>query len=123
MQLQRCKGACIGKEPLALHQARLEAALAALQVKTWPYAGTIGLVEKSGDRTTEVHVVNNWCYLGTAKSDDALWRLLEEAPRRPAFDIDTYKILSKALSQRKLTVRLLSKIEGCTISEHGATQQ
>jgi len=107
-QLQRCKGACTGKEPAVLHQARLEAALAGLHVKTWPYSGAIGLVESNGSNKNEVHLVNNWCYLGTAKSEEALWSLIEQAPTRPSFDVDTYKILSRALRLSLLHVRPLT---------------
>jgi DNA polymerase-3 subunit epsilon len=78
-----------------------------MHVKTWPYRGPIGLIEDSGNGRTDVHLVNNWCYLGTAQSDDQVWHLLEEAPHRPAFDIDTYKILSKALQHKTLKVREL----------------
>ncbi len=105
-QLKRCKGVCCGREQASFHRARLEAALASLHVKTWPYAGPVGLVESDGERT-DVHVVNNWCYLGTARAEDELWALLDEAPGRPAFDIDTYKILTRALARKALTVRPL----------------
>ena len=107
-QLKRCKGVCIGKEDPSFHRARLEAALASLRVKTWPYEGAVGLIEGDGDRT-DVHVVDNWCYLGTARSDDELHSLLEQAPARPAFDIDTYKILNRALFQKQLPIRPLSR--------------
>jgi DNA polymerase-3 subunit epsilon len=99
-QLRRCRGACIGAEPAALHQARLEAALASLKVKAWPYAGPIGLIESSADGRQDIHVVHNWCYLGTARSEDELWRVLSDMPTRPAFDLDTYKILIRALAQK-----------------------
>lgn len=105
-QLKRCKGVCIGKEDPSFHRARLEAALASLRVKTWPYPGAIGLVEEIGTRT-DTHVVDNWCYLGTARSEDELYSLLEHAPARPAFDLDTYKILNRALFQQQLPIRLL----------------
>jgi DNA polymerase-3 subunit epsilon len=106
-QLQRCKGACTGKEAIGLHQARLEAALASLHVKTWPYAGAVGLVEAGAENNNEVHLVNNWCYLGTAKSEEALWSLMETASVRPSFDVDTYKILSRALRLHQVQVRPL----------------
>lgn len=106
-QLKRCKGACIGKEAESFHRARLEAALANLHVKVWPWSGPVGLIEGDGDRT-DIHVVNNWCYLGTARSEDALWSLLEQSPTRPAFDLDTYKILNRALVRKDLRVRPLN---------------
>lgn len=107
-QLKRCKGACCGKEHAALHSARLEAALAKLHVQTWPYAGMVGLVE-TGDSHSDVHVVNNWCYLGSARSEDELRSLVHHAPVRPAFDMDTYKILTRALAKRKLHIRPLQE--------------
>lgn len=106
-QLKRCKGVCIGKEDASFHRARLEGALANLHVKVWPWPGAVGLVEGGGERT-DIHVVNNWCYLGTARSEDALWSLLDQLPSRPAFDLDTYKILSRALTRKDLTIRPLS---------------
>jgi DNA polymerase-3 subunit epsilon len=106
-QLKRCKGVCIGKEAESFHRARLESALANLHVKVWPWPGSVGLVETAGERT-DIHVVNNWCYLGTVRSDDELWTLLEQLPTRPAFDLDTYKILSRALIRKDLTIRPLA---------------
>ena len=109
-QLHQCKGVCVGKEDASFHRARLEAALAKLHVKTWPYAGMVGLIEARDEDDMEVHVVNNWCYLGTARSEADLWSLLEQAPARPAFDIDTYKILSRALARKQLRIRPLQAI-------------
>ena len=107
-QLKRCKGVCVGKEAESFHRVRLEAALAKLRVQVWPYAGAIGLIERSAERT-DVHVVNNWCYLGTAHAEDEVHDLLEQAPSRPAFDLDTYKILQRALTNKQVSVRLLQR--------------
>jgi DNA polymerase-3 subunit epsilon len=107
-QLRRCRGACVGKEPVAQHQERLENALAGLKVKTWPYKGAVGLVETGADGRQDVHVVNNWCCLGTARSEQEIRQLLQEAPARPAFDLDTYKILLRALTQGRVRVRALA---------------
>jgi DNA polymerase-3 subunit epsilon len=107
-QLRRCRGACVNKEPVAQHQERLENALTSLKVKTWPYAGAVGLVETGADGRRDIHVVNNWCCLGTARSEDEVRRLLDEAPARPAFDIDTYRILLRALTTGQVQVRMLS---------------
>lgn len=107
-QLRRCKGVCVGKEAESFHRARLEAALSSLHVKTWPHAGAVGLVERFNAERTDIHVVNNWCYLGTARSDDELSALLEQSPARPSFDLDTYKILSRAMLRGDLEIRPLS---------------
>lgn len=111
-QLHRCRGACVGKEQAALHQARLEAALASLKVATWPFDGPVGLVETSADGARcDIHVVENWCCLGIAHAEEEVWQLLTEAPARPAFDADTYKILLRALSSRQVKVRHLRRTE------------
>jgi len=107
-QLRRCRGACCGKEPLVLHRARLEAALASLKLSMWPYPGAVALVETAPDGVRQqAHVVNNWCYLGSADAEADVWSLLEESPARPAFDVDTYKILVRALAMGQLQVRPL----------------
>jgi DNA polymerase-3 subunit epsilon len=111
-QLRRCRGACVNKEPAAQHQERLENALAALKVKTWPYAGPVALIETGADGRRDMHVVNNWCCLGTARSQSDVRRLLNEAPARPAFDIDTYKILLRALMKGQVRVRPLAGAGG-----------
>jgi DNA polymerase-3 subunit epsilon len=112
-QLHRCRGACVGKEAAALHQARLEAALAGLKVAAWPYDGPVGLMESSPDgERGDVHVIHNWCWLGTAKSEVEVWRLLEEAPKRPSFDVDTYKILVRAIAKGQVKVRKFTRQAG-----------
>ena len=107
-QLHRCLGACVGKESIQAHQSRLEAALHSLKVKTWPYAGAVGLIEYGTDGQQDTHVVHNWCYLGTARSESEIRHLLNQAPVRPAFDVDTYKILVRALHNDQVEVRSLT---------------
>lgn len=85
---RKCRGACIGKEELSVHSARLLAALASQRVRSWPFAGPAGVREGE-----VLHVVDRWRYLGVARSDDEVWPLLEL--RRPDFDADIYRILLK----------------------------
>jgi len=92
-QIRKCKGACVGKEPLSTHSGRLMAALARLRIRRWPFAGPALLRE--GD---EAHVIDRWRYLGTARSEDEFWNLLDSG--RPDFDHDIYKIILK--SERQL---------------------
>lgn len=89
-QIKRCAGACVGRESLESHHARLAAALAPLQLKAWPYPGPIGIRE--ADR---LHVVDGWAYLGTASSEEEVWTLVELG--KPRFDRDVYQILHKRL--------------------------
>ncbi|HLO64207.1 MAG TPA: ethanolamine utilization protein, partial [Azonexus sp.] len=93
-QIRRCKGACLGKEPLAKHTMRLMTALTGLKLVSWPFPGPAILREDD-----EAHVIDGWRYLGTVKSDHDIHPLLDA--RRPQFDRDTYKILAKYVARMK----------------------
>ena len=97
-QLERCKGACVGKESIATHNARLLLALASSKLSAWPYAGPIGIREGE-----DIHVFDGWCHLGTARSEQELWTVRELD--RPQFDVDIYKILTKHLRKAKSVIR------------------
>lgn len=104
-QLDRCRGACVGKEAIGPHSARLMAALAKLKMRPWAYAGAIGLVERDDFLDVEeVHVVSGWRYLGTARSEAGIHELLEQAGNA-RFDLDIYKLLKTQLAKGKVTVR------------------
>ncbi len=101
-QLKRCAGACVGAEDGAVHDARLHAALAPFAIPPWPVAGPGVVREHSAPRErTDVHVLRDWCWLGTASDDGELDRLLS-APPRPCFDIDVARLLLKRWSKRTL---------------------
>ena len=102
-QLGRCAGVCAGKESIQIHHARVATALAALKSVEWPHRGPLGVVEADDSRdATEVHVLDRWCYLGTATSHAEVAELLEA--RRPRFDYDNYRILSRHLGKRGVRV-------------------
>ena len=87
-QIKRCRGACLGNEPHTKHSMRLVGALSRLKLATWPVDGPALLRE--GD---EVHLIDGWRYLGSARHDEQVFSLLDAG--RPPFDRDTYKILAK----------------------------
>jgi len=98
-QLGRCKGACVGKEPLMLHDMRLRMALSALKLKPWPFPGRVAIAEGRA----EFHVLDHWAYMGTARSEDELDELRTKAAPA-AFDADVYRILVRYLAKNpKLT--------------------
>ena len=102
-QLGRCAGVCAGKESIHVHHARVATALASLKSVDWPHRGPLGVVEADASRdATEVHVLDRWCYLGTATSDAEVAELLEV--RRPRFDYDNYRILARHLGKRGVRV-------------------
>ena len=76
----------------SLDLLRLIEALHALKVEHWNWPGPIGLREGEA-----LHVIDGWRWLGTATEEAALVDLLEAG--RPAFDLDIYKILVKAVKR------------------------
>jgi DNA polymerase-3 subunit epsilon len=92
-QLKRCKGACVGHEPAALHDTRVRLALAAQRLKPWPYRGRIAVVERDWRGEEDFLVLDGWRYLGTVRDLESAARLADEAP----FDADVYRILKRFL--------------------------
>ena len=102
-QIGRCAGVCAGKENVHVHLARVATALAGLKSAEWPHRGPLGVIEHDQRRdATEVHVLDQWCYLGTASCDSEVAELLET--RRPRFDYDHYRILARHLGKRGVRV-------------------
>lgn len=91
--VHRCAGVCRGDESLQAHHDRLAGALRDLALITWPYAGAIGIEEQWEDER-QIHVVRNWCYLGSAPTL-AQARALDSVTA--SFDADSYKILCKPI--------------------------
>ncbi len=106
-QVRRCAGACIGEESAEAHHARLAGALAPYAVPRWPYRGLAGIRERAPySERTDIHVIRDWCWLGTASDDGELGRLVE-APPRPVFDVDICRLLVKTLARGRHDVRVL----------------
>jgi DNA polymerase-3 subunit epsilon len=93
-QVGRCKGGCTGKEPLILHAVRARMALSALKLKSWPFPGRAALRERGPAGGADLHVVDRWVYLGTARGDDELAALAQRGPVG-AFDPHVYRVLTR----------------------------
>jgi DNA polymerase-3 subunit epsilon len=93
-QFGRCKGACTGKEPLLLHHTRTQMALVGLRFKHWPFPGRIGVRERGHD-LDEVHVLDHWGYVGSARSEEELANLHHA---ECTFEVDVYKLLLRYFS-------------------------
>lgn len=91
--LGRCGGVCRGDETAEAHQQRLLEGLREHAVACWPWPGGIGVVERE-DQAMQIHVVRNWCYLGSADTLEAA-RVLDSVAA--TFDADSYKILCKPI--------------------------
>jgi DNA polymerase-3 subunit epsilon len=96
-QMGKCRGACTGAEPRALHDARLQMTLASLKLRSWPFEGPVGIREPAPDTYgTQVHVLDRWRHLGTARDEREIDELLRRAPP-VGFDADSYRIISRTL--------------------------
>ena len=91
-QLKKCRGACIGDEARLAHDARLLAGLGKLKIRTWPFDGPAYI--KEGE---EMLLIENWAYLGSARSEEDIWNLMNG--RDACFNRDTYKILLATIGQ------------------------
>jgi DNA polymerase-3 subunit epsilon len=97
--VKRCAGACVGAESLEAHHARLAEALTPHAIPPWPFAGLAALRERAiFSERTDVHVLRDWCWLGTARDEGELGQLLE-APPRPVFDADIARLLIRAFAR------------------------
>ena len=102
-QVRRCDGACVGAQTREAHAARLREALASYALQRWPHPGMVAVKETDcWVERTDVHVFDQWCWLGTAH-DDASFGALVEAPPRGEFDLDIYRLLVKHLPRLKTT--------------------
>jgi len=124
-QVGKCRGACIGKEPLILHNMRLQLALSSLKLKAWPFPGRVALRERErnpaggfgggfgADPRADFHVIDHWTYLGTARSEEEL-AALRAVETRATFDADVYRILVRYFSSHpKLDWHDLSEKSAC----------
>jgi DNA polymerase-3 subunit epsilon len=102
-----CRGACIGTENPVLHTARLVGALARLRLAPWPFRGPIAIRESDPYRAmSEVHVLDRWRYIGSARTDPELAELLE-LHALPDFDIDHYRLIGRYLAQPHATLHII----------------
>jgi DNA polymerase III subunit epsilon len=102
-QLRRCEGVCVGEESPTMHDRRLAEALAPFRIAQWPFSGAALVREDASDRV-DVHVVRDWCWLGTARDDGELTALVE-APQRASFDPDVTRLFLRRYQAG--TLRLL----------------
>jgi DNA polymerase-3 subunit epsilon len=100
-QIKKCRGACTGREPPALHRARAATALLPLRMRRWPFRGRVGVREQcaEGERI-EVHILDRWCYLGSVSSEHELQEFDDTVATHP-FDFDTYRILARFIGPRR----------------------
>ena len=111
-RLERCNGACVGKENPQLYNLRLLTALSENKILPWPFEGTImihednSLKDEFGSRgVAEYFLINNWCYVGNVKVDPE-GNLKDTVAKDVSFDLDIYKILRQYLKNPANTKRI-----------------
>jgi hypothetical protein len=122
--LGRCDGACMGDGDPDEYNARLDNAFEARRIKAWPYGGPIIVEEKSpSNNSRESFLIDNWCLLGSLKTNDNQQRL--SAADQHRFDYDSYKILYVYLTDHvsRENIRAPSKIETRRFSALAASQE
>lgn len=101
--LKRCGGVCVGKELPEEYNARFDSAFGQYKIKAWPYAGAVAIREYNDEYDlSEVHLLDSWCYLGSAGTEEELVECLGKEKR---FEHDTYKIFHAAIHKDPSVIR------------------
>ena len=91
----------MGQESASQHNERLLNALQRLQLKPWPFAGAVAVVEQDEvSGSVEHHVFDHWRFLGSWRDGQPL------NPAEPVFELDTYRLLAKYLLKPLKNTRL-----------------
>jgi DNA polymerase-3 subunit epsilon len=102
----RCAGEdscpCVRKKARLQHLTKVVAAFESWRLRKWPYDGPIGVRERS-----DLHIIEDWRYLGTAQNDAEIHSILETRPN--GFDEGTFAFLSKKL--RHLPSRRIVRLQ------------
>jgi len=85
-------GACVGMMNRKKQLVRVFGAMKPLRIAAWPHQGAVGIRERS-----DIHVVDDWQFFGTARNEADLYALLEN--RKGAFDKRLYRLLNRTLSR------------------------
>lgn len=105
-----CAGACIGEESSARYNMRAIKAISRYKLKAWPFSGPV-LIRESTDDRSEAMLVDKWCILRTAR-----WNTDADLPVSDitdyAFDLDTYKILLRYVTEKRnhKNIKILSDV-------------
>lgn len=99
-QLNKCRGACVQKEPVALYNLRLTEAFRRQQIEAWPYKGPVLLQDKN--HSSAGLIVDQWCVLGRVQQEEYCEPQISKL--QSAFDLDTYAILRSYLTTKAQTL-------------------
>ena len=98
--LGRCQGACDGGEDVIHYNLRMQIAFHQLRLQTWPWQGPVAIVERRDDwMQPDILVIYNWIHVTTVHDEQELYDL-SLSGQSVTFDLDSYKLLVKALLNR-----------------------
>lgn len=101
-QLNKCKGACQQQEAAETYNLRVQIALFQYKKRVWPYEGAIGIKEYCPkQQKAQLHVIDQWQYLGTANDDEELEQILSRATTSHTSVDDVKYIQSYILNPNK----------------------
>ena len=120
-QLNKCKGACQCDESTITYNLRVQIALFQYKKRVWPYDGAIGIREYCPkQQIAQVHVVDQWQYLGTANNNEELGFILTSATVPQATSVDDVKYIQSYIlnqSKRPSHTEILTKIQNNIIQK------
>ena len=89
-RVERPAPECLAKIGRTNELIRLMGALWPLRMPAWPHRGPVGIRERS-----EIHVIDRWQFLGTARCESDVHAVLETRPA--AFDARLHRLLTRLL--------------------------
>lgn len=109
--MDKCLGVCDKEQDLQnlekavdKHNTLLKTVLEREQYEKWPFSAPIVVREICPDTgIAELHLINNWCLVGTYKSMEDLRSSLSEAESL-SFDLDKYKLLKSFIKRNDVEV-------------------
>jgi hypothetical protein len=97
-----------------VHLARVKMRLMPERLEPWPHEGPVVVREGSGERA-QYHVIDAWQHLATFDAESAAEQIPELARsparrRSTAFQIDSYRILTRFLRESRHRAQPLSRV-------------
>ncbi len=103
-KIDKCAGACVGKEDVTRYNLRMQIAFHKLKLKPWPYTGAVALKETNDfPQQVDYQLIYQWVHYGTAHDGQPVEAFDESDFQRRmqtgelSFDLDAYKLIANHL--------------------------
>ena len=98
-QIERCEGACVGRESPKSYNERFDDAFRRRKIKSWPYGGAIMVKEQKTEDSGIAFLVKDWRIIESYSYENGCTERFLTAESE--FDYDTYKILARFILNPK----------------------